>query len=405
MYTNNTVSKEKQRKTQKLPAGVTVRKDGRYQGRFTVDGKRYTFYDRDLKILKKKLSDAKYELEHGINGNTSKLTLTAWFQIWMKEYKAIAVKKSTLLLYTTSYDRYICTALGKKQLTSIRTIHIQKLYNDLKNSGLSSGTIQIVHSILSNMFTQAIQNDIIMKNPCKGAVIPKGEKKNARVLTCDEQYLFLQSIEGNFYQPLYILALATGLRIGELAALTWEDIDLNARTLTVRRTLLYQKDMDTGRFCFRFQTPKSQTSRRIIPLLPTVADMMADHQIRQTYQKQISCWNPANGMDNLVFTTKNGTPIQESYIIKRLELITRRMNDFERDIADRQRCLPNLHEKITPHSLRHSFATRAFENGLPPKIVQELLGHSTLTLTMDLYTHVTEDIKTKEMSKLAILFE
>lgn len=390
-----------------LPPGISLRKDGRYQGRFTMNGKRYTLYDKDLKILKKKLADAKYEMEHGIHGIISNITLNSWFEIWLKEYKMISVKPSTILLYQLNYDRYVKDAIGGHQLHNVRTIHLQKMYHDLLSSGLSIGTIHIIHSILYNLFGQAIKNDIILKNPCKGVMIPKEEKKRPRVLTASEQQLFLQIIKGNYYRPLYIVALATGLRIGELAALSWDDVDLSSRTLTVRQTLLYQKDMASGKFCFRYQTPKSLTSRRIVPLLPDVAGVLADHKQSQALLRcdQKNLWNPFPGMDNLIFTTKRGTPIQECYMIKRLERITRKMNEYEQVIACSKRTLPVIHDRITPHTLRHSFATRAFENGLAPKTVQELLGHSTLTLTMDLYTHVTDDIKVREMNKLSGVFQ
>lgn len=385
-----------------LPKGISLRKDGRYQGRFTFNGKRYTIYSRELKDLEKKMADAKYELEHGIYGTCLDITLNHWFDIWMKEYKLLTVKNSTILLYSLNYERYVKKNIGDRLLKDIKTIHIQKVYNEMYSQGLSLGTIQIVNSILNNLFSQAVKNDYLMKNPCMGVILPKEEKKEPRVLTFYEQKMFLTAISGNFYEPLYQIALCTGLRIGEISALTWSDIDLEQKTLSVTKTLLYQKDYQTGAYGFRYQTPKSGSSKRMLPLIPDAVEILEKHkQAQQAFilanQKS---WRPLPGMENLVFTTRNGTPLQEAHVIKRLIAITAKMNQMEQEIAAAEGRTPCVFENITPHTLRHSFATRAFENGLAARTVQELLGHSSMNLTMDLYTHVTNDMKNREMQKM-----
>lgn len=386
-----------------LPKGISLRKDGRYQGRFTFNGKRYTYYSRDVKELQKKMADAKYELEHGIYGNGLDITLNHWFDIWMKEYKILTVKNSTMLLYSLNYERYVKEVLGDYLLKDIKTIHIQKIYNQMYHEGLSLGTIQIVNSILNNLFSQAIKNDYLMKNPCLGAILPKVPKKERRVLTFYEQKLFLTVIHGDFYEAFYKIALCTGLRIGELSALTWEDIDFNNKTLSVNKTLLYQKDYHSKEYSFRCQAPKSDTSTRILPLIPDAVQILKKHKKEQELYSMVNhtIWQPIAGLENLVFTTRNGTPVQEAYIIKRLACVTKKMNQQEAVEAQREGRAPSIFENITPHTLRHSFATRAFENGLAPKTVQELLGHSNMNITMDLYTHVTYETKKREMKKLS----
>lgn len=391
---------------QKLPPGITRRKDGRYQGRFTYNGKRYTLYDKNLRSLKKRLADAKYEAEHGYYCTGGQITLNNWYQTWLEEYKSVVVKNSTILLYTTSYERYISDVLGNRKLQDIRTIHIQKLYNDLQKSGLSVGTIQIVHAVLFNIFKLALKNEILIKNPCVGAEIPREEKKEPRVLTATEQEIFLDIIRGNYYEPLLKVALGTGLRIGELLGLTWDDIDFKTSTISISRTLLYMKNRQTGHFCFQFQSPKSRSSKRTVPLIPSLSILLKEHKKYQHAQRiaRGPFWTPLPNMDNLVFTTKNGTPIQEVYIVKCLNAVTAKINRIEHQQALYENRDPVPFERITPHTLRHSFATRAFENGLAPKTVQELLGHSNINLTMNLYTHVTHDVKVREMEKLYDLF-
>lgn len=386
-----------------LPKGISLRKDGRYQGRFTFNGKRYTYYSRDVKELQKKMADARYELEHGIYGSGLDITLNHWFDVWMKEYKLLTVKNSTILLYSLNYERYVKESIGNYLLKDIKTIHIQKIYNEMHRQGLSLGTIQIVNSVLNNLFSQAVKNDYLMKNPCMGAILPKGEKKEPRVLTFYEQTLFLAAISGDFYEPLYQIALCTGLRIGELSALTWEDIDFEKKNLSVSRTLLYQKDYHTGEYGFRFQTPKSGSSKRIVPLIPDAVQILKKHQKAQKAYIMANReeWNPVDEMNNLIFTTRHGTPVQEAHMVKRLAAVTGKMNRLEKEIAAKENRMPCIIENITPHTLRHSFATRAFENGLAPKTVQELLGHSNMNITMDLYTHVTYDTKKREMQKMS----
>ena len=315
----------------------------------------------------------------------------------------MTVKNSTILLYSLNYERYVKESIGNYLLKDIKTIHIQKIYNEMHRQGLSLGTIQIVNSVLNNLFSQAVKNDYLMKNPCMGAILPKGEKKEPRVLTFYEQSLFLAAISGDFYEPLYQIALCTGLRIGELSALTWEDIDFEKKSLSVSRTLLYQKDYRTGEYGFRFQTPKSGSSKRIVPLIPDAVQILKKHQKAQKVYTMTNReeWNPVTAMDNLIFTTRHGTPVQEAHMVKRLAAVTGKMNRLEKEIAAKENRMPYIIENITPHTLRHSFATRAFENGLAPKTVQELLGHSNMNITMDLYTHVTYDTKKREMQKMS----
>ena len=386
----------------KLPPGICQRKDGRFQGRFTYNGCRYTLYDRDLDELQRKMRTALYEMEHGIYGKLTNITLDKWFEFWINEYKLESVKNSTIILYATNYERYVKEVLGGRKLASIKPLHIQKLYNNMKHQGLSLGTIQIVNSVLNNLFTQAIKNDLIMKNPCYGVILPKGEKKERRVMTQEEQRLFIKEITGDFYAPICLLALATGLRIGELTALTWEDIDFENHLLQVNRTLLYQKTYGENESVFQIQTPKSEHSKRVVPMIPDVEQLLKQYFIEQKefILQRGSQWKPKKGLTNLVFTTRNGTPVQEVYVVKYLKRVTKRLNEKEQVLArkeDREVC---IFENITPHTLRHTFATRAFEYGMMPKTVQEILGHSNLSITMDLYTHVTNDTKIKEMKKI-----
>lgn len=201
------------------------------------------------------------------------------------------------------------------------------------------------------------------------------------------------------YDTLFTLALATGLRIGELLALSWGDIDFTKKTITVNKTLQYMKNKETNKFEYIVQTPKTRTSKRTIPLLESLVFILKRQKREQ--EKQIKRmgdkWEPivAAGLDNLVFTTEFGKPFDRNSINRVLTSIVNGMN--------KERTEPFEH--FTPHTLRHTFATRCFENGIPPKVVQEYMGHSTLQMTMDLYTHVMEETKTEEIKKLEKVFK
>lgn len=381
-------------KTHDLPKGITLRKDGRYQASYYFNGTRKYLYDMNLDALEVKLRNVRYEIDHGIFTKPERIRLDDWFSTWMNEYKSLELKKGTVENYKRNYRLYISPYLGNCYVKEIRAEHLQKLYNDLMRAGYSYGVINLCAGILSGMFTQLMRNDIIMKNPVKLANLPKKEKRpKRRVLTDEEQQLFLKYAASSPFYDLYRLALATGLRIGELTSLTWKDIDFDNECLNVTGTLKYFKD--TG---FYKDTPKSESGNRTVPLLPSICKMLK-HVKREQNKQRLSAgskWKPVKGLEHLVFTTKNGEPLKKRTIAYDIDHITDEINENEKDI-------PHF-EKFSPHTLRHTFATRALENGIPPKVVQDILGHSSITMTLDLYTHVLPKTKNTEIMKIASLF-
>lgn len=381
-------------KTHDLPKGITLRKDGRYQASYYFNGTRKYLYDMNLDALEVKLRNVRYEIDHGIFTKPERIRLDDWFSTWINEYKAFELKKGTLENYKRNYRLYISPYLGNCYVKEIRAEHLQKLYNDLMRAGYSYGVINLCAGILSGMFTQLMRNDIIMKNPVKLANLPKKEKRpKRRVLTDNEQQLFLKYAASSPFFSLYQLALATGLRIGELTSLTWKDIDFENECLNVTGTLKYFKD--TG---FYKDTPKSDSGNRTVPLLPSICKMLKRVKREQNKQRLAAgnTWKPIKGLEHLVFTDKKGEPLKKRTIAYDIDHITDEINANETGI-------PHF-EKFSPHTLRHTFATRALENGIPPKVVQDILGHSSITMTLDLYTHVLPKTKNTEILKIANLF-
>ena len=394
------------KKGKKLPAGITQRPDGRYMARFQYKGEQYTLYHKtNVKQLVKDMNNMKYELEHGLYASAKKVKVDDWYNAWMNEYKAHTVKKSTFDLYDTYYNIYIKNILGKKIIQDLKPIHIQKLYNDMAKRGLKENTIKKVNTIICSMLQQAVKNEMIFKNPCVSVDIPKTEKTEKQILSAEQQDEFLQFIRSSNrwkkYHTLFTVALGTGMRIGELLALNWSDIDYNEKTIEINKTLQYLYNKEKKKYEYVMQTPKTKTSKRIIPLLDSLAFLLKKHR-KEQQELRISLgdkWQPLNkeGFGNLVFTTEFGRPFDRNSINRAISSIVTEMN--------KKREKGNEFPNFSPHCLRHTFATRCFENGIPPKVVQEFLGHTTIQMTMDLYTHVMKETKQDEIKKLDNVFK
>lgn len=387
----------RQKKDQPLPKGISLRKDGVYQGRLQISGKRYSFYDKDLKSLKKVMQKKQLEAANGLFVQETKIKVNDWFESWLKEYKAASVKYGTLSGYRRVYKSYIADEIGKRRLPEVRPEHIQKIYNDLSKAGYSHKTISLSAIVLNGMFKQAFKNQMIVRNPVELASIPRNtkKKKEISVMTKEEQKIFLQYAKESAYCRIYTVALGTGLRVGEIRALEWSDIDYKNNVIHVTGTLKYSKD----RGYFK-DLPKTNTSFRDVPMIPEVVTAFKEQRAEQIRQRlQLGdLWRPESGMENFVFTgyyTYHGFGKNLCH-----GAINHDMAKIEERIKEEYPDFPH----ITPHTLRHTFATRGLENGIPPKVMQEILGHTSITMTLDIYSHVLPDTKAAEIMKVSGMF-
>ena len=365
-----------------LGKGISQRKDGLYQGRFVNRfGKKQTLYAKTLKDIRQKLRNAQYEDEKALNVVTKEITLDEWYKVWMATCKKNC-RESTKATYAGQYKR-VQKALGWRKLTSLNLIIIQQAINELGTDTQRKET----KKILVDMLSKAVDADLLIKNSARmvNTVISKEEKKERRVLTIRETSIFLEYTKDTFYYDLYILALETGMRIGELMGLKWSEIDYDKSVLYVRRSLCYfRRD---GKYVFEWHDTKTHNSKRVIPLTKQAVKALKRQWIRRQSILLKNASEVQEEYRDLVFVTKNNRPTQQFIVAECIDVAIRRI----------RKDYPEF-EGFSPHCFRHTFATRAIERGMQPKILQKLLGHGSLQTTMDLYCHVTEDTLYDAMS-------
>lgn len=388
-------------KGKELGKGLSQRKDGRYQARFCNRfGKRLSFCSLELSEVKNWLNDAIYDDRHGLNGDGSNVTLNEWFDEFLKLYKIGNCKESTNYNRLSSYNTHIRDSIGMLLLNEIKVSHIQQLLNGMKNKGYAKGTIVKFKSSLSEIFEKAIDNEYISKNPCKKAEIPLNckESGSARALTKNEEKEFVKAIENNMQRNWYLTALYTGMRQGEISALTVRDIDFKNHVIHVNKTLSYVGGV------FRFNTPKTKNSCRDIPMNAGQEEAFRN-QIQKRNEMKIKYadkWKPLDGFDTLIFTTKFGKPLAEIQMLDSLKNVIARINRDRMKIAAKNHQPVEVMNHFSPHSLRHTFASRCIEAGMNPKVLQIILGHSDIKITLNIYTHLSQENIREEMEKVAV---
>ena len=389
-----------------LPPGISLRKDGRYQARYTFNGKRYTIYGTDLKEVQRKLRDAKYEMDHGVYARPDRLTVDSWYKTWLKEYRENVVRETTIIGNEKCY-KHVKPEIGHMKLQAVRPEHIQSILNNMKREGYSSGYIENTRQTMNMIFHQAAMNGIIIINPVEKSILPKveSEERNPRrrALTEQEQKAFLECAAKRkpFYADIFYVGFFTGMRIGEINGLEWRDIDFEKMEIHVNGTMIKIAGKDY------YKGPvKTGESKRTIPMLPEIAKRLRRHKVEQAKLRMMlgDKWQPVKGLEHLVFTTMFGKPLMTLSVGRYIDSTVNAVNRAEEKKAAAEHRKPELMETFCPHAMRHTFATRALERGIPPKVVQSYLGHSTIDVTMNIYTHVTAELEREEIRKLANQF-
>jgi integrase len=360
--------------------GKPIRKEFYGTGKADAEGKR----DEYLNGLK-----------NGLNVNFDKVVLGELMHLWLFEKMRIKVKPTSFERYEGIYRNYIKDSIifGLK-LADLKSIQLQRFYNELFKNGKSANSISNLNKLLKNFFNYAVDEGYLIKNPCVGnkIVIPSNNEiddKEVEVFTKQEIKTLKNVLEGNRLKCLLLLDLGTGLRQGELLALKWGNIDLKKMELHVERSLKKVKIIEsdgTSEHKTILQTPKSKSSVRTVPI-PSILKPILKEQALQQKKDKLKVGESYIDSD-FVFTTETGSTINVKNLFKSYKSLLIKAS------------IP--HKKF--HALRHTYATNLFERNVPLKTVSKLLGHSDISITANIYTHVMPKEKISAVEKLNDLF-
>ena len=371
-----------------LGVGLNQRKDGTYQARYTDRwGKRKTIYGKNIRELRIKLAEAIADNE-SFTSVKDEITLDKWFVRWMEVYKEKSVRPNTKREYTHIYYKNISPYIGGRLINSIVKSDIQQLIDRAHDDGYLYERQNKIKVILNDMLQRASEDNLIINNPVCGVKLRADKEIKAKSLTIEEQNIFFDYCRNTFYENLFNVAVNTGLRPGELFALQLSDIDLENGYIDVNKTLVYQKYLDDDCKTFHIEPPKTKQSYRKVPI-NSVCKEYLEKQFE--LKNVISCKRPKQQNDYL-FVTKFNTPLNSQIYSDAIKAVIRQIN-LTRSFDDQ-------FDFFSGHTFRHTFATRCFENGVDAKVVQSYLGHASLKMTMDLYTHVTEERSSLDIEKI-----
>ena len=363
-------------KGKELGVGISQQSDGLYVARCTdINGRRRAKRFHKLQECRSWL--AAENQNKAEKKATNDMIVDEWFTCWIK-IKEQTTRVSTYESYRHRYQVDIYPVIGKMLLTEVKPIHCQKVFTNMAQIGRSNGTMELTRVVLYGLLSSAAENDLIDKNPCLRSIKSNiGKPKAERTaLTKAEQEKFVKLIQGCLYENQFRLILQTGLRIGEVAGLQWGDIDFKKKTLAVNRTAylssIYREWM--------VGLPKSSSGKRLVPLTEEAVRILKKQKQEDKTLKVIQ-----KDFCNYVFLSTEGGPIPDSkycYFLRRL-------------------CRESGLRSVTPHVLRHTFATRCIEAGMKPKTLQKILGHANIGITMNVYVHISEEEKMDEINKIS----
>lgn len=380
-------------KGKELGCGISQRKDGIYQARYTDRwGKRKSIYRKNIRELRKELAIAVSENEN-CTSICENVKLDDWFKRWMEIYKDKGIRPNTKREYTLCYEKNISPYIGGRYINTLVKSDIQRLIDIADEAGYGYERQNKVKIILKDMLQRASEDMLLVRNPVSGIRLRAKKSTKARALTIEEQEVFFEYCQHTFYNNLFQVAVNTGLRPGELFALQLSDINFEEGYIDVNKTLVYQKYLTDTRKEFHVEPPKTKQSYRKVP----INSVCREYLEKQFELKKITAGKYHKQQNDYLFVTMLNTPLNSQTYSDAIKSVIKQIN-YTRATADE-------FQYFSGHTLRHTFATRCFENGVPGKVVQHYLGHASLQMTLDLYTHVTEEKSSMDIEKIVPGYE
>ncbi|GER88990.1 site-specific integrase [Dictyobacter vulcani] len=362
---------------------VYQRKDGRWVATISLDnGQRKYSYFATQKEAVKAIREAHKLRDQGIILAGKDQTVAFFLETWLQDTAQPRLRPKTYIRYRQYVYRQIIPALGNIKLQQLMPQHLQKLYNGELRKGYSPQTVKHVHRVLHRALHDALRWGLVARNVCDAVDAPRVPRKEMQVLNAEQAKHFLYTAQGDPLEALYVLALTTGMRQGELLGLKWEDLSFETKRLQVKRTIAR-----IGKQGFVVDEPKTVKSRRNISLTDLALESLKRHKVRQ---HELRLKAGADWMEQgWVFCNQRGKPWETGNLLRR---------SFK----------PLLNKAGLPdirfHDLRHSAATLLLTMDVHPKIVQELLGHSNISMTLDTYSHVLPSLQEQAVTRLNSLF-
>lgn len=375
------------RKPGKSDKGITLRKDGRYSARFVdKSGKRRVKYFKTLPEARNWLDEARHKDKVGKFFIDPSMTVDEWFDKWIASISPV-LAHNTIRNYVNRYEINIKPFIGNMKLSMVRPLHCQSILNQMRNGEYAASTIDQTYSTLGTMLKAAIANGLIESHPLDGVTHKKVEKHSKKVvyLTVEEQEAFLNTAKNHHNYEQFVFLLETGLRIGEMIALTWNDIDWENRTITIERSMEYRYQVGE----WVAGPPKSVESYRTLPLTDAAFSVLQELYANKDTRKE------AKELSKILTYEDKKTHMMKSFCMKDLVFLNWRTgmptktSSYDTYLLKLTK-LANV-KHISSHSLRHTYATRAIERGVNPPVLQKLLGHKSITTTMGTYVHITDN--------------
>lgn len=394
--------------------------DGRYRFRYyDASGKRQAVYSWRLVptdkapagkraglSLREKEDNIQSDIRDGIDGRkAAQITLNDMFTLYMAGKHEL--KQSTRTNYNYMYKKYVSENIGMKKIDNIKFSDIKAFYNSLiREKSFKPNSMEIINTILHPVFTLAVRDGYIRTNPTDGAMaeIKKShnwEKPKRHALTVEEQEAFINYMaESDIYRhwlPLFTVFLGTGCRVGEIIGLRWKDCDFEAGTISINHNLIYRQQ-DSGSCEMHITTPKTSAGCRTVPMLKEVRKALM-----QEREKQLKAgYNTAeiDGYSGFIFTNRMGYVHNPQTINRAIERIRIAANAKEEERAKAEHRKPLVIRHFSVHNLRHTFCTRFCENETNIKVIQEIMGHSDISTTMNVYAEATEAKKKESFESL-----